>query len=99
MSSKTLLSKIIKTKSYENIKQLISKIVDIFRPPIAVISHIKTGIIKVVKELLLEIKHKFCHPHFLNSVEKGILKVSYKALKEKIEKKNKSQLRKVKKVY
>lgn len=87
MSDEVLIGKMVDSESYPNIKPLIKDVIDIYGEPIAVISDMKPGIIKAVRELLPDIKHQFCQRHFLNNVGKGLLKEPYNELKEEIKKK------------
>jgi hypothetical protein len=87
MSDEVLLARVVDSESYLNLKPLIKEVIEMFGEPIAVISDMKPGILKAVRELLPNVKHQFCQRHFLDNVGNGLLKVPYVELSEELKKK------------
>ena len=87
ISDEVLLARVVDSESYLNLKPLIEEVIKMFGKPIAVISDMKPGILKVVRELIPGVKHQYCHRHFLDNVGNGLLKEPYDELKKTLKKK------------
>lgn len=82
ITKSVLLTKHMETENEKDIIPLFKQIKEEYGNPLAIISDMGHGIHKSIKEVFSEVKHQYCHYHFLSNLGKALLESDYIKLKE-----------------
>lgn len=81
ITKKVLKTKLIMTENDKDITPLLVEIKENFGSPIAIVSDMGHGIKKSIENVFPNVKHQYCHFHFLKNLGKDLLDDEYQKIK------------------
>lgn len=83
LSKKVLGTKLIVSENDSDVIELLNQVKALFGLPIAIVSDMGNGISKGIKTVFPDIKHQYCHFHFLKNLGKDLMEEEYQKIKHK----------------
>ncbi len=83
LSQKALMTKLINSENDDVVIELLSEVKAMFGIPIAIVSDMGKGISKGILDVFPEVKHQYCHFHFLKNLGKDLLEDEYQIIQQK----------------
>ena len=81
LSKKVLATKLVLSENDDDVIDLLTQVKQIFGSPLAIVSDMGKGISKGIETVFSDIKHQYCHFHFLKNLGKDLMNDEYKNIK------------------
>jgi len=81
LSKKILATKLVLSENDADVIDLLTQVKQTFGPPLAIISDMGKGISKGIETIFPDIKHQYCHFHFLKNLGKDLMNNEYQNIK------------------
>ena len=83
LSKKALKTKLINSEDDDVVVEILADVKEMFGIPLAIISDMGKGISKGILTQFPNVKHQYCHFHFLKNLGKDLLVDEYQVIKQK----------------
>lgn len=81
LTKKVLATKLVTSESDTDVIDLLSQVKQMFGSPLAIVSDMGKGISKGIKLAFPDIKHQYCHFHFLKNLGKDLMEEEFQNIK------------------
>lgn len=83
LTKKAIMVKLINSEDDDDVVQILADVKAMFGVPLAIISDMGKGISKGIVTQFPDVKHQYCHFHFLKNLGKDLLENEYQEIQQK----------------